>query len=253
MSLIERAKNLLLSPRTEWSHIEAEHTTLQELFTGYIAILAAIGPIASLIGMAVVGIDLPFIGHIRISLLDGIPTALITYVLSLALVYILARIIDWLAPTFGGAQDSHQAMKLAAYTCTAAWLGGLFSLLPALSTLGALAACYSIYLLYTGLPVLMKSSPDRTVSYLVSVLLLGLLAMVPITGVMMFINPAMHSSYGVSADPATTESLKQLESFTKGLEQLGNAMEQAAQPAAAPASSSASPAAAAPASSLSTQ
>lgn len=239
MSLIERAKNLLLSPKAEWPRIEAERTSPQELFTGYIAILAAIGPVASLIGMSVVGIELPFVGRIRTSLLEGIPTALITYALSLALVYILSRIINWLAPTFGGSPDREQAMKLAAYTCTAAWMGGLFSILPALSMLGIFAAMYSTYLLYTGLPVLMKSSPDRTIGYLVSVLLLGFLVMIPITGLLMFINPAMHSSYGVSADPAPTESLKQLESFTKGLEQIRTNMEQTAETTAATAPRSA--------------
>ena len=46
MALVDRVKNILLTPRTEWSAIAGETATVQGLYTGYIMILAAIGPVA---------------------------------------------------------------------------------------------------------------------------------------------------------------------------------------------------------------
>ncbi|MFO0774828.1 MAG: Yip1 family protein [Nitrospiraceae bacterium] len=221
MAVIDRAKNLLLQPTREWAAIDAERTTPEQLFAGYVLILAAIGPMASLIGMSVFGIELPFVGRIRTPLLSGLGTAVITYALNLILVFVLSRVIDRLAPTFGGRRDSRQALKLAAYGCTAAWIGGVFSLIPALSALGILAACYSLYLLYVGLPVLMKNTPTRTRGYLVAVVLVNLVIMIPIVGVLTFLNSAMYGSSSISADPAATEAMNQLESFAKGLEEAG--------------------------------
>ncbi len=229
MDLVDRAKNLLLQPKAEWPIIEAERPTTVELYTGYVMILAAIGPVASLIGMSVFGINVPFVGRIRTPLVQGITTGLVSYGLSLAMLYVLSRIIDWLAPRFGGRRDPAQAMKVAAYGCTAAWLGGLFSLLPALSVFGLLAGLYTLYLLYTGLPVLMKSSPDRSLGYVGSIVVVSLVLMIPVTGLVMLLTPVFQTPViGTGGDPAATEALQQLDSLTKGLERMGRAMETAA-------------------------
>jgi hypothetical protein len=49
MSIVDRVKNILMSPKTEWPVIAGEATTTQALYTGYIMILAAIGPVALLL------------------------------------------------------------------------------------------------------------------------------------------------------------------------------------------------------------
>ncbi|GKS57554.1 hypothetical protein YTPLAS18_10810 [Nitrospira sp.] len=233
MNLVERAKSLLLNPKAEWPVIDSERPTTQELYTSYVMILAAIGPIASLIGMSVFGIEIPFVGRIRTPVMQGVTTAVVTYGLSLVMLYVLSRIINWLAPRFGGLSDPMQALKVAAYACTAAWVGGIFSLFPSLSIFGLLAGLYSLYLLYTGLPVLMKSSPDRSFGYTAGVVVLSILLMIPVAGVFMFFTSALHApTVDVSADPAATEALQQLESFTKKLEQAGRDMADTTEPSA---------------------
>jgi hypothetical protein len=79
-------------------------------------------------------------------------------------VYVLALIIDALAPNFGGVSNQVQALKVAAYSSTASWVAGIFGLIPPLSWLGVLGL-YSLYLLYLGLPILMKSPPDKAAGY----------------------------------------------------------------------------------------
>jgi hypothetical protein len=169
--LIERARNILLRPNTEWPAIAAEATSTRTLYTGYIVPLAAIGPIASIIGMSLVGIDVPFLGTIRTPILSSVSYAIVAFILALVGVFVLALIIDALAPTFSGEKNQRQALKVAAYSYTPAWLAGILGVMPVLSLLGVVAALYALYLLYLGLPILMKSPKDRAVGYTVVVVL----------------------------------------------------------------------------------
>ncbi len=118
MALVDRVKNILLTPKTEWPVIAEEAATVQSIYVGYILILAAIGPIA----MAIRG------GVARWS-----RSRSFSYGISLRVTYLLALIVDALAPTFGGEKNFIQSLKLTAYSYTAAWVAGIFQLLPASS------------------------------------------------------------------------------------------------------------------------
>lgn len=172
--LVERVKNIILTPNSEWSVIAKESTSTASLYAGYIVPLAAIGPLASIIGMSVIGVSIPFLGGtIRTPIMSSITYAILAYALALVGVLILSLIINALAPVFSGEKNSHQALKVAAYAYTPAWLAGIFHLIPMLAMLGIIAAMYAIYLLYTGLPVLMKSPKDKAVGYTALVIVAG--------------------------------------------------------------------------------
>lgn len=170
MDLVERVKRILLSPRTEWRVIDAEPTTAAALYTGYIMPLAAIEPIARIIGFSVFG-DMGY----RVPIGSAISYAIASYVLTLIVTYVLALLIDGLAPTFGGRRSQIQALKVAAYASTAVWVGGIFSLIPPLWVLGIILGLYSLYLLFLGLPVLMKAPKDKAVGYAVLVVIAAIL------------------------------------------------------------------------------
>ena len=179
MNLVERIKGILFKPKEEWQTISGEHTTIPELYKGYIMILAAIGPVASVIGMSIVGMSLPFVASFRIPITSSIASAVVSYILTLAGVYILALIIDALAPTFSGEKNMNHAFKLATYSYTPAWLVGIFIIIPALSILGILGL-YSLYLLYLGLPILMKSPQEKSLGYIVAVIVAAIIIFVAI-------------------------------------------------------------------------
>lgn len=170
MNLVERVRQLLLSPRTEWEVIDAESTTPAALYTGYVMPLAAIGPIAQVIGYTVFGITVPFLGTYRVPIGSAVTTAIVTYILALIGTYLLGLIIDGLGPTFGAQRNQIQALKVAAYSSTAAWLAGVFALVPGLRPLQILGL-YSAYLLYLGLPTLMKAPRDKAMGYTAVVIL----------------------------------------------------------------------------------
>jgi len=153
MNLVSRTKNILLSPKQEWQVIDDEATSVGGLYVGYIVPLAAIGPVASSIGMAVFGISVPVLGTYRVPIDAAVRQGITQYVLALVGVFVLALIIDELAPYFRGQENRYQALKVAAYSSTAVWIVGIVGLIPALSILWPLGL-YSLYLLSLGLPVL---------------------------------------------------------------------------------------------------
>jgi hypothetical protein len=165
-SLIERVKNILLQPKAEWPRIDAEPATIGGIYTSYVMILAAIGPVFGLIGGQLVGV-MGFKPPLQFS----IASAVCGYILSLVAVYISALVIDTLAPNFGGTKDMVKAFKVAAYSSTAAWVAGVFQIIPMLGILVLVAAIYGLYILYLGLPQLMRVSQDKAVGYVVVVIL----------------------------------------------------------------------------------
>jgi Yip1 domain len=177
--LFERVKRVLLSPKTEWEVIAAEPATVAELYTRYIMPLAAIGPIAQLIGYSLFGVSV-FGATYRVPVGSGLTTAIVGYVMALLTTYVLALIIDALAPTFNGQRSQIQALKVAAYSSTAYWVAGVFALVPGIRILTVLGL-YSVYLLYLGLPVLMKTPRDRALVYTGVVIIAGIVLAV-ITG-----------------------------------------------------------------------
>lgn len=178
MNIVERAKSILLSPRPTWEVIDTEQTDVAKLYTGYLMILAAIPAVCGFIGMSIIGMGM-FGVSMRVPFLAGLANMVVSYVLSLVGAYVLALIIAWLAPRFGGVGNRLQALKVAVYASTAAMLGGIFALIPMLTMLSLIASLYSIYLLYTGLPILMKSAREKAVAYtalvIVAAIVLGLI------------------------------------------------------------------------------
>ena len=163
-SIVVHTREILVHPKEEWRVIDSEPASIRDLLRTYIAPLAAIGPIAAIIGFSLFGIAMPFVGRYRVPFGSALAQGLVRYVLAVASVFVLALIIDALAPTFGGQRNRIQALKVAAYASTAAWLAGIFMIIPALAILGVLGL-YSLYLLYLGLPVLMKAPEQKAFGY----------------------------------------------------------------------------------------
>jgi hypothetical protein len=164
MSLVDRAKGILINPKNEWAVIDTEPATTGSLYSGYIVPLAAIPPIASFIGWSLLGVSVLGFRY-RIAAGTAITGAVVQYVLSLVGTFVLALIIDALAPNFGGQKSQVQALKVAAYSSTASWVAGIFLLIPSLGILAALGGLYSLYLLYLGLPIVMKAPTEKALGY----------------------------------------------------------------------------------------
>jgi hypothetical protein len=199
-SLVERAKNIILQPKTEWVRIDAEPATIGGLYRNYVVILAAIPVIALAVGSLLFGISL-FVVTIRPPVSSVISTAVSQYVLTLVQVYVLALIIEALAPTFDGVKDRTQAVKLAAYAYTPYWVAGILLIMPALAILVLLAGLYCLYLCYLGLPILMKSAADKTIGYFIAIVVAAIILGIVVNAVTSRLTTAF------TPQPANTISL----------------------------------------------
>src|SRR5205085_3815666 len=169
--LVERVKRILVAPRTEWPVIAAEPRTARDIYLGYVAPLAAIGVIASFIGSTTIGITVPLLGTVRQPVVSALAGAVVQYLFSFVSVFVVALIVDALAPTFGGQKDPVRALKVTAYSYTARFVAAALTIIPWLGILAAIASLYGFYLLYLGLPVLMRSPVDKSVGYTVVVVI----------------------------------------------------------------------------------
>ncbi|MCJ8156844.1 Yip1 family protein [Sphingomonas sp. LaA6.9] len=174
-ALIARAKNLLLKPTDEWSKIDPEPATIADLYKSWVLPLAAIPALAGLVGSLVFGNSFLGITY-RPSIGEALGTAVVQYVLTLASIFVIALVIDFLAPKFDATPNRIQAFKVAAYSATAGWVAGIFNLLPALGIFAVIGGLYSLYLLYLGLPTLMKAPEGKALPYTAVVVVVTVLA-----------------------------------------------------------------------------
>ncbi len=175
MNLVERVQAILLQPKATWPVIEGEPDDIPALYKNYLVYLAGVSSLAAFIGYSLVGTGVMGI-HFRVPIVAGLANMVVGFVLTLVMVYVLALVANALAPSFGGQKDMGKAFKLVAYGATAGLLGGVFNLLPALSMLGLLAGLYSIYLLYTGVPVLMKVPEGKALGFTAVLIVCGIVA-----------------------------------------------------------------------------
>jgi Yip1 domain len=242
-SLLERIKNIMLTPKTEWPVIAAETTSINRLYLGYVIPLLAAATLISFIRMSVIGVSMPFGGFFRVPFVSGLLYAVARFGFGLLGFYLVALLINALAPTFGGKRDLVQALKTTSYAFTSGLLGSLFSILPVLSTLIALAAViYGIYLLYLGLPVVMQAPPEKATGYTVAVVLCTLLGGVVLGALLSFTgliggDSRFASPYAMSHDQQQQQAATQVGNVVGALVAAGQKMQQqqAATSATAPA------------------
>ncbi len=179
--LIERVKNICLSPQTEWQKIADEPATTQSLYVNYALILAAIPAIGLILGS---------MGMIRF----GVTMAIITYVVTMLVIFVASLIVNALAPTFDGVKNPVNALKVVIYSSTPGWLAGIFHVIPFLGGIIALiAGIYGIYLLYLGLSPCMKNPHDKSIGYTALIIVAYLVMTFVLMGVLvsMFLGGAM--------------------------------------------------------------
>jgi hypothetical protein len=189
--LVDRVKNILLTPKAEWARIAAETPDQNKLFVGYALPLLALAAVCGLIGAAVIG--LPFIG--RVPIVWGVTQAIFQVAVGLVSLFICAVIANALAPSFGSRQDMGRAQQLSVYGSTASMLAGVLAIVPPLAMLAIVGALYSIVLIYFGLPAVMNTPADKQVLYMVVLIV----AYIVVFWILMWVVGIIMLSLGFSA------------------------------------------------------
>lgn len=188
MNLIDRAKKLLTTPKTEWLVVNSESATPSSLLMNYVfpmAIISSIGRILSGLVWAG-GFGTYFIWF-----------AVIGFVSIIISFYISIYVIDMLAPSFGSEKNLNKSAQLVAYSNTPSWIAGLLSFIPVIGFLLVIAGwIYSIYLFYLGLGPIKKTPEDKKIVYLIVAFIVMIVIVAIISAILMAIFGGM-IGYGV--------------------------------------------------------
>ena len=160
MSIVGRAKNIILKPTDEWNVIASEPATVGGLFTGYAMPLALIPVVSTILFTGLLGISaadmMGFGSGMPLDLMAISGMAILSFIVSLVTLFIMGTVVKLVSPSFNGTSDKVQAMKLMTYASTPSWVVALLSWIPFLgAVLGFAAIVYVVYLIFRGLnPVL---------------------------------------------------------------------------------------------------
>lgn len=187
--LVDRVKNILLTPKAEWARIGPEPADVGKLYVGYALPLLALAAVCQFIGLSMVG--LPFIG--RLPMVLAAAQAVSSIVVGLISLFIVAFVANALAPSFGSKQDMGQAHKLSVYSATAGLVAQVLTIFPPLGILAGIGGLYSIVLLYFGLPSTMGTPTDKQVVYAVVMII----AYIVVVWVLFYITAMILGSLGL--------------------------------------------------------
>ncbi|MCA9742752.1 MAG: YIP1 family protein [Deferribacteres bacterium] len=164
MPIIDRIKNILMAPKSEFPTVKAEAVDIAGYYKSYLIYIAALPAIGTLLSF---GAYWGFSYRLRL--------AIISYLVTLASFYISAFIINELAQTFQSTKSLINALKLVGYAATASMVGQLLAFLPGIGWLLSLAgSVYSIYLFYLGIPIFMDTPQEKTILYMVVAFLVSI-------------------------------------------------------------------------------
>jgi hypothetical protein len=198
--IIDRAKNIILTPAAEWDRIDAEPADVNKIYIGYALPLTVLAAICAFIGSSIIGVS-GFGVSYKVPIVTGVVLGVLRVVLGLVGLYLMALITNALAPNFGSQANAGKAHQFAVYGATAGMLAGVFAIIPALAILG-LVGLYSFYLWYLGLGKMMKTPDDKRLVYLIVIIVLAIVVNLVIGAVVGAVQasmgavPGMPGAYG---------------------------------------------------------
>lgn len=177
MSLVDRAKNILLNPKAEWEVIAKEGATVGGLFTGYAIPLSVLPIVGSVVALGLLGIGAGALAPMGIASAGiGIAAgmAAVGFFIGLIMLYVMSLIVNAVSPSFNGKSDMVSATKLMVYASTPSWVAGLIA--PFLGPVGGFisiaAIAYVVYLIYTGIGPVMEAPADKVAGFTVVIILI---------------------------------------------------------------------------------
>ena len=178
MNLIQRAKNILTTPKTEWDVVATESATMGSLLTSYVIPMALIPTAATFLR-----------GLIWTSIFVGsryyIYAAIISFVSAIVSYIVTTYVVDLLATNFKSEKDTNRSAQLVAYSSTASWVAGILTIIPVLGWLAAIAGWgYSVYLMYLGMGPIKKTPEDQRIVYVIIIIVVMIVVGLIIGGIL---------------------------------------------------------------------
>ncbi|HEB57651.1 MAG TPA: YIP1 family protein [Gammaproteobacteria bacterium] len=179
--MLRHVWGLLSHPQQEWTAIREERCTIGKCYLSHVVLLAAIPPISAFIGSSQVGWQIGFGDPVKLTTGSAAQIAVAFYLAMLAGVFIMGKAIHWMAQNWDVTPDLSRCVVTAAYTATPLFLAGFMAIYPVLwinMLVGLTALAYTVYLLYTGIPIVMGVSKEQGFLFATAVLTFGMVMLI---------------------------------------------------------------------------
>lgn len=171
---------LYAHPKDEWHDIDDHQETVGHSLT-HVALMALIPAVCCYFSAVHIGWQVGRGDPIMLTMSSGVWMASAMYLALIVAVVLLAVLALWMARTFGANPNMSQTLELAAYTATPLFMTGFAALYPVMwfiMLVGLVGLAWSIYLLYTGIPILMHIPEEQGFIYASSMVTCGLVLLV---------------------------------------------------------------------------
>jgi len=172
---------ILTEPRVAWARIREEDCSVFETYIGTIIPLALISPVAGFIGTTQFGWQIGAGKPVTLTAGSAAQISIAYFGAILVSVFVIAMLVRWMSETYGDQKSLARCVALAAYTAVPMFLVGVFQIYPVLwinFLFGLPALAFSVYLLYSGVPIMMEIPVERGFLFATAVLAVGLVALV---------------------------------------------------------------------------
>ena len=179
--IIEQIKDIFLSPGTFWDEAKAEQISTSDLVKKYFIFIAAVPTVAGFFGAL-------FIGD---NFFRALIWAVLFYGCAIAGVYLVSKVMMFLAQSFNAKKDELAIFKLVAYSFTPILLAGIFFLIPPIYWL-AIIGLYGFYFFWIGFQKIVECPQDEKFNFsFISLIILI------ITTMLVYLLPALISGSSV--------------------------------------------------------
>ncbi|MEI6860558.1 MAG: Yip1 family protein [Shewanella sp.] len=178
--ILNHLMGLYTHPKQEWHTIEKNNEALKSSLS-HILLIALIPVICTFIAATELGWNLGVSDRLFLTQESALLMSGGMYFGLIVGVFILAYLAFWMAKTFDANPSYTQALELAAYTATPLFMVGLAALYPTIwfvMVVGLFGLAYSVYLLYTGVPIIMNIPEEKGFIYASSMVTAGLVLLV---------------------------------------------------------------------------
>ncbi len=170
--LISRMVNMILKPKTEWVNVYQEQPFMVRSWS-YALMLLLIPAISNFMAYGFIGVKIS--GLTIKSPILGLQEGLMTFICGILSIYATALVVYFLAPGFNSEKKFGRALQLVVYSMTPFWVAGIMFLVPGIQPIVYMTGIYVFYLMFKGLPVLLRIPGKKITGYL-TVSIIGLIA-----------------------------------------------------------------------------
>jgi hypothetical protein len=180
--LLDHTLGIFTHPDQEWQAIRNERRSKLNDFLTHVPLIALVPTVCFYFGVTTNGWSLGGSDPVFLTSQSAMILCAISYIAALIGVWIFGEFINWMSNTYSDEPiPDHHGMAMAIYVTVPLFLAGLAGLWPELwlnAVVTAIAAAYSVYLVYEGIPIIMNIDKNRAFMYSSSIMTVALVLLV---------------------------------------------------------------------------